>query len=249
MQLWRAFTRHNRNMGIMMSCASITNDKLKLFKKLKKEFEDIGNLHKEKYISPSDIDEEFIWDHLVVALATTRTNVATLEKKGFEKDSLSWSKLKNLDDDTLRETAHKAFKSGGNSTPQQNSKYLVKNREILIDKSRFDIDVLHKIKIGNVASERSAAKELQNFVGIAQKQSRNILRNMKVSKMLIPIDSRWIKLLREHAIVDSEFYDKRNLVSPLGFRLLEDVLIYAADELKITPNHLDSIVFNRNNQD
>lgn len=81
MQLWRVFTRHNRNMGIMMSCASITNDKLKLFKKLKKEFEDNRNLHKEKYISPSDIDEEFIWDHLVVALATTRTNVATLEKK------------------------------------------------------------------------------------------------------------------------------------------------------------------------
>lgn len=230
-----------------MSGASIANDKLKYFKELKKEFEDNGNLHKEEYISPLDIDEELIWDHLVVALATTRTNVATLEKY-FKREALSWSAVKDLKDEELRETAHRAFKSGGNGTPKKNSDFLVRNREILKDKSRFDIDVLHKIKIGNVASKRSAAKELQNFVGIAQKQSRNMLRNMKVSKILIPIDSRWINMLKQYAIVDSEFYDKRNLGSPLGFRLLEDALIYVADELKITPNYLDSIVFNRNNK-
>lgn len=230
-----------------MSGASIANDKLKYFKELKKEFEDNGNLHREKYISPLDIDEELIWDHLVVALATTRTNVATLEKY-FKREALSWSAVKDLKDEELRETAHKAFKSGGNSTPKKNSDFLFRNREILKGKSLFDIDILHKIKIGDVASERFAANALRVFYGIGQKQSRNMLRNMRVSKMLIPIDSRWINLLKEHAIVDSEFYDKRNLGSPLGFRLLEDALIYVADELKITPNHLDSIVFNRNDQ-
>lgn len=91
--------------------------------------------------------------------------------------------------------------------------------------------------------ERSFAMKLkESFVGIGSKQSRNWLQSAGLSRFVLPLDSRWGRIMSENDLALKAAV--RGLASnESSYRLLEQALVSHSVQNGIFPCMLDAAVF------
>lgn len=100
----------------------------------------------------------------------------------------------------------------------------------------------------NLTKEREVANELQTyFKGIGLKQSRNILQSLHLSRYMIPLDSKVMRIMKS----------MNNGKSLVGTIALQDQIIYMeienaindlCEDLKVLPCYFDGVLFHHTDE-
>jgi hypothetical protein len=194
------------------------------------------------------VDQRTFWRALVAGLVTS------VQRSGAGGRVAQFLKLDpfpldydRLTSESVQREARDAMKSAGLRFTNKIPKQLEENYRSLADGRWLEIlDVCSKLSEGHSDKERrhlerEAARSLMFLNGVGQKQSRNILQTLGLTRYEIPIDSRVCKWLL--SIEMPLRFGPGALSDPGAYELVLDAIQYLCEQADIPPCALDAAIF------